>query len=53
MNSVRFPPAREPPPPWFPVVQPDPLLNSSFWKAENLHNRLKKLKDMIDLAKAV
>ncbi|KAI3961791.1 hypothetical protein MKW92_052405, partial [Papaver armeniacum] len=54
MNSMQYqPPPRAPPPPWFPVVQPDPLLNSSFWKAENVHNHLKKLEDTIDLAKAM
>ncbi|KAI3857337.1 hypothetical protein MKX03_028997 [Papaver bracteatum] len=54
MNSMSYqPPPRAPPPPWFPVVQPDPLLNSSFWKAENVHNYLKKLEDTIDLAKAM
>ncbi|RZC91164.1 hypothetical protein C5167_027228 [Papaver somniferum] len=54
MNSMSYqPPPRAPPPPWFPVVQPDPLLNSSFWKAENVHNHLKKLEETIDLAKAM
>ncbi|KAI3844696.1 hypothetical protein MKX03_023334, partial [Papaver bracteatum] len=54
MNSMSYqPPPRAPPPPCFPVVQPDPLLNSSFWKAENVHNHLKKLEDTIDLSKAI
>ncbi|KAI3912039.1 hypothetical protein MKW98_007566 [Papaver atlanticum] len=54
VNSMPYqPPPRAPPPPWFPVVQPDPLLNSSFRKAENVHNHLKKFEDTIDLAKAM
>ncbi|KAI3975183.1 hypothetical protein MKX01_020584 [Papaver californicum] len=52
MNSMPYPPPRAPSP-WFPVVPPDPLLNSSFWKAENVQNHLKKLEDTIDLAKAM
>ncbi|KAI3874219.1 hypothetical protein MKX03_014251 [Papaver bracteatum] len=51
MNSM---PPRAPPP-WFAVVPlpPDPLLNSSFWKAENVRNHLKKLQETADLAKAI
>ncbi|RZC66139.1 hypothetical protein C5167_009833 [Papaver somniferum] len=49
---MRFPPPRAP---WFAVVPlpPDPLLDSSFWKAENVHIHLKKLQETAHLAKAM
>ncbi|OVA16929.1 hypothetical protein BVC80_737g2 [Macleaya cordata] len=51
MNSMPYPPRA--PPPWFPILPPDPLLTSSFWQSANVHNHLTNLQETIGVAKAL
>ncbi|KAA8520694.1 hypothetical protein F0562_015034 [Nyssa sinensis] len=51
MNPVPF--TSTTPPPWFPMLPPALPSSSTFWEATNVHDRLKELRDAIDLAKAM
>ncbi|KAF9591523.1 hypothetical protein IFM89_004577 [Coptis chinensis] len=46
MNPMSFSP-----PPWY--IQPNPVISSSFWVNQNVHNHLKQLRDTIHLAKTM
>nr|KJB09705.1 hypothetical protein B456_001G158000 [Gossypium raimondii] len=51
MNPVHFQPA--PPPPWFPMLPPEPPNSSTFWETRNVRDRLRELQDTLNLANAV
>ncbi|KAH7577991.1 hypothetical protein ACOSP7_000910 [Xanthoceras sorbifolium] len=54
MNPVSFqsaPPA--PPPPWFPLLPPDPPRSIAFWETRNVYNQMKELQETINLAEAM
>ncbi|TYI19407.1 hypothetical protein ES332_A07G162900v1 [Gossypium tomentosum] len=51
MNPVHFQPA--PPPPWFPMLPPEPPNSSTFWETRNVRDRLRELQDALNLANAV
>ncbi|PSS03989.1 U11/U12 small nuclear ribonucleoprotein [Actinidia chinensis var. chinensis] len=48
MNPPPFPPQ-----PWFPILPPAPPPSTAFWQTTNVLNRLKELRDTVDLAKAM
>lgn len=39
-----------PPPPWFPMLPPNPPQSTPFWDTKNVHDRLKELQDTLTLA---
>ncbi|KAJ6675285.1 hypothetical protein OIU85_011449 [Salix viminalis] len=39
-----------PPPPWFPMLPPNPPQSAPFWDTKNVHDRLKELQDTLTLA---
>ncbi|XVF33244.1 hypothetical protein REPUB_Repub17cG0152200 [Reevesia pubescens] len=51
MNPVHFQPA--PPPPWFPMLPPEPPNSSTFWETRNVRDRLRELQDTFNLANAM
>ncbi|KAF6154548.1 hypothetical protein GIB67_027821 [Kingdonia uniflora] len=40
-------------PPWFPILQPNPLPTTSFWESNNVRDHLRNLQDTLDLASAI
>lgn len=38
------------PPPWFPMLPPNPPQSTPFWDTKNVHDRLKELQDTLTLA---
>ncbi|CAK7348803.1 unnamed protein product [Dovyalis caffra] len=42
-----------PPPPWFPMLPPNPPQSTPFWDTKNAHDRLKELQDTLNLATAM
>ncbi|XP_057980309.1 U11/U12 small nuclear ribonucleoprotein 59 kDa protein isoform X2 [Malania oleifera] len=52
MNTVPFP-SLAPPSAYFPMVPPDPPPSSAFWQTTTVIDRLKELRDTINLAKAM
>ncbi|THG21942.1 hypothetical protein TEA_008432 [Camellia sinensis var. sinensis] len=57
MNPVTFftptPPPHSHPQPWFPILPPAPPPSSAFWESTNVRDRMKELRDTIDLARAM
>ncbi|KAJ9171453.1 hypothetical protein P3X46_014820 [Hevea brasiliensis] len=55
MNLVPFnlAPAAPSPPPWLPMLPPNPTQSSAFWETENVHDRLRDLQETMILAKAM
>ncbi|TXG62957.1 hypothetical protein EZV62_009951 [Acer yangbiense] len=54
MNPISFqsaPPA--PPPPWFPLLPPDPPRSFAFWETKNVYNQMKELQETLNLAEAM
>lgn len=41
------------PPPWFPVLPPNPPLSSTFWETTNVRDRLRDIQETVSLAKAM
>lgn len=41
------------PPPWFPMLPPDPPRSRAFWDTTNTRNQLVQLQDTLSLAKAM
>ncbi|XP_061960855.1 U11/U12 small nuclear ribonucleoprotein 59 kDa protein isoform X1 [Populus nigra] len=39
-----------PPPPWFPMLPPNPPQSTPFWDTKNVHDRLKELQGTLTLA---
>ncbi|CAN0913220.1 U11/U12 small nuclear ribonucleoprotein 59 kDa protein, partial [Linum grandiflorum] len=52
MNPVPFPvpPPAQQPPPWMPMLPPNPPLSSGFWENRNVHERLRELQETLVLA---
>lgn len=51
MNPVPYPFVA--PPPWVPILPPNPPMSSSFWEAQNVHVQLQDLQDTVNFAKAM
>ncbi|KAL6972800.1 hypothetical protein U1Q18_026972 [Sarracenia purpurea var. burkii] len=51
MNPAPFAPFQ--PQPWFPVLSPAPPPSTAFWQTTIVRDRLKELRDTIDLAKSM
>ncbi|KAL7203293.1 hypothetical protein ACSBR2_016563 [Camellia fascicularis] len=47
------PPPHSHPQPWFPILPPAPPPSSAFWESTNVRDRMKELRDTIDLARAM
>jgi hypothetical protein len=51
MNPVPFQSVA--PPPWFPMLPPNPPMSCAFWETKNVKDRLRELQDTLDLAEAM